>query len=565
MKPARLSDVLHLVLERLAGVFGEADPAVRQSGRAVVGSSLVALSVSLFAALVSLALGARADALVSLVFAVGALASLVAWRRTRWTRAVLQGAVASYLLVCLVAAVRIDVTWLVWSAVISIGAFYVGGLRTGLGWSVIALVTSLVAAGLADRPSWSTASLVRLLLLGPTLAALGGLYELSRRRMLEELEAARLAALDARDARGRLLARVSHEIRTPLNGVLGLSQSLLTQPLPDDVRRDLDLIRQSGTGLLAMINDLLDIARAEAGKLELHPSDVELQRLVLDVAALYRATADARGLRLEVQGVEPGPVWIRVDEVRLRQVLGNLIANAVKFTDTGSVTVRLTKGREASGLLEFAVSVEDTGSGIPPQGLERLFQPFTQVHSHNRNQGSGLGLAISRELAARLGGQLSAASTVGKGSVFTLLLTVERVDPPAIDRLMTPVPLPPFRALVVDDNELNRRVARALLTKLGGAVEEARDGKECLEAALAGRFSIILMDLQMPELDGYEATRLLRARGDTSPIIALTASAGPETEALCLAAGMNSVITKPLQFDLLRQRVAEALQARRAA
>lgn len=558
--------MLHLVLERLAGVFVEASPAVRQSGRAVVGSSLVALAMSVLAGLLFESLGATPDAIVSMVCGLGALGSMVAWRTTRRTLVVLHGAVAWYLITCLVAAARIDVTYLVWSSVLSIGAFYVGGLRAGLAWSSIALLTSLGAAVfVTGSPDGGPGSLVRLLFLGPTLAGLGGLSELSRRRMLEELEAARLAALDARDARGRLLARVSHEIRTPLNGVLGLSQSLLAQPLPDEVRRDLDLIRQSGTGLLAMINDLLDIARAEAGKLELHPTTVELQRLILDVAALYRATAEGRGLTLEVQGVGPDQVWIRVDEVRLRQVLGNLITNAVKFTPAGVVTVRLTRGREASGLLEFAISVEDTGTGIPPEGLDRLFQPFTQVHLDNKNQGSGLGLAISRELASRLGGQLSAASTVGKGSVFTLLLTVERIDPPAIDRMLTPVPLPPFRALVVDDNELNRRVARALLTKLGGAVEEAPDGKACLERAAAARYDLILMDLQMPELDGYEATRLLRERGDPSSIIALTASAGPETEALCLAAGMKAVLTKPLQFDLLRQRVAEALQARRAA
>lgn len=562
---------MSLILERIAGVVTETEPRVRQEGRVVVATSLVAVVTASALGIAYVALGSRADAFLCVPSALGGVFMLGTWRVTRRTIAMMHVTLAWYSVLFLGAALLVgDVAYLAWLAVIPLAAFFIGGLRVGLGWSAVALGGAalggglMLSLGLASTTS-GPAAVLRVFSLPPTIAALGALFELARKKSVDEVDVARVAALRASEAKGQLLARVNHEIRTPLNGVLGLTQSLLMQPLPDEAHRDLDLIRQSGAGLLALINDLLDIARAEAGKLELHPTTVDLHRLLHDTVGLYRASAEARGLELVLDGLSPGPLWVRVDEIRLRQVIGNLVANAVKFTERGSVTVRLARGREADGLMQVALSVEDTGRGIPPEGLDRLFEPFTQIHADPSHRGSGLGLALSRDLATRLGGQLSAASTVGSGSVFTLMLTVERAAPPAMERMLTPAPLPPFRALVVDDNELNRKVARALLVRLGARIEDAADGRAGAEAALAGSFDIVFMDLQMPELDGYEATRLLRTRGFKGAILALTASSGPETESLCLAAGMNGCLTKPLQLEQLRNRIEDVLRPRSAA
>ncbi|MDP3499736.1 MAG: ATP-binding protein [Myxococcales bacterium] len=371
----------------------------------------------------------------------------------------------------------------------------------------------------------------------PTLAALGYFFERSRQTSAEELAAAAHTAQQATRVKSRLLAHVSHEIRTPLNGVLGLTQSLLHQPLPLGAHADLLLIQRSGTGLLALINDLLDTARAESGQLELHPGPVDVRQLVRDVVALYRETARNKGLALAFDG-EGEACWATTDEVRLRQVLANLVANALKFTQTGAVTVRFRRGPDTLPAVDLALSVEDTGRGISPKDLPRLFEPFTQLHGDVPHEGSGLGLAISQQLATQLGGRLTVESTEGRGSRFTLRISLPAaVAPPS--RVTTPKALPAFSALVVDDNQINLRVASALLERVGAVVETAEDGEAAFTRVLDRPFDVVLMDLQMPRLDGIEATRRLRAAGFRAPIVALTASAGPETRDECLACGMN--------------------------
>lgn len=560
---------MQLTLERLAGVERETDVGLRLRGRSVAAVCLVAVFAGALLAITHVIVESPFDAIISAVAALGGPVVLLWWRRTRSRSAALNLTLSWYLALFFVGAFWThDVTYLAWFSSLPIGAFFIGGQQSGLRWTVVVFVCLAVIVGhLLSSPLEAEAPLVvkavRAIGLPATIAALGYLFERSRTRALHELDTARLAALEANAARGRLLAKVSHEVRTPLNGVLGLTQSLLLQPLPDAVRHDLDLIHQSGTGLVSLINDLLDLARVEAGKLELHPAPVDLRRVVLDVSGLHRAAAVQKGLELRVHGVDL-PLWVSTDEVRLRQVLGNLVANAVKFTERGAVTIALVRGRDANGLVEVGLSVEDTGRGIPAEALSSLFQPFTQAHRDLEHTGSGLGLAISQELVRTLGGQLSAASTVGVGSVFTVLLTVPTALPHE-RRTPTPQVLPTFRALVVDDNALNRRVARALLERIGGVTREAGDGREALTLAQAEPTDLVFMDLQMPVMDGLEATRALRAAGFSGGILALTASAGPETEAECLAAGMNGCVAKPVQLERLRDEVARVLKLKRAA
>jgi len=560
---------MQLTLERLAGVERETDVGLRLRGRSVAAVCLVAILAGAALAITHVIVESPFDAIISAVAALGGPVVLLWWRRTRSRPAALNLTLSWYLALFFVGALWThDVTYLAWFSSLPIGAFFIGGQQSGLRWTVVVFLCLAVIVGhLLSSPLEVEAPLVvkavRAIGLPATIAALGYLFERSRTRALHELDTARLAALEANAARGRLLAKVSHEVRTPLNGVLGLTQSLLLQPLPEAVRHDLDLIHQSGTGLVSLINDLLDLARVEAGKLELHPAPVDLRRLVLDVSGLHRAAAVQKGLELRVDGVDL-PLWVSTDEVRLRQVLGNLVANAVKFTERGAVTIALARGRDSNGLVEVGLSVEDTGRGIPAEALSSLFQPFTQAHRDLEHTGSGLGLAISQELVGTLGGQLSAASTVGVGSVFTVLLTVPTALPHE-QRTPTPQVLPSFRALVVDDNALNRRVARALLERIGGVTREAGDGCEALTLAQAEPTDLVFMDLQMPVMDGLEATRALRAAGFAGGILALTASAGPETEAECLAAGMNGCVAKPVQLERLREEVARVLKLKRAA
>lgn len=555
-------------LEHLSGVSDTSDLELRRQGRIVASMAMVGTCAAGLLAVLYLALSSPADALTGAVAALGGLIVLVCWRATHSVRVVTHFTL-TWLLVLFVGAAMTTqaLAYLAWLAIVPLLAFFVGGLRVGAGWSVIvglALVGAAVALTVLPLefgvPGTPLVRTLRVASLPPVIAALGLFFELSRVRSASEMEAARAEAMLASEAKGRLLAKVSHEIRTPLNGVLGLTQSLLLQKLPERAQQDLELIQQSGAGLLALINDLLDIARAESGKLELRLGPVELTRVLREVVALHQPAVGNKPVRLTTKELPDTPLWVRTDEVRLRQVLNNLVSNAVKFTDAGTVAVHLTLGRAGGGLQECAIAVEDTGRGMSAAGLERLFQPFTQLHADLSHLGSGLGLSIARELANQLGGTVSAASTEGVGSLFTLLLVLERCEAPRLAPAVAP--LPAFRALVVDDNALNRRVARALLEKLGGVVLEAHDGQAALEVAARETLDVILMDLQMPVLDGLEATRGLVARGDRTPIIGLTASAGPDTAAECRAAGMVGCLSKPVQLEVLQLELSQALAAR---
>jgi len=402
-----------------------------------------------------------------------------------------------------------------------------------------------------------------------------------RRRAQEEsdradrLERAKLAAEAASLAKSQFLASISHEIRTPMTAILGFTELLLEDPglaaaVPERAE-DLRTIRQSGLHLLDLINDLLDLSEIEAGKLRVISGPCSPASLAAEVAASLRGRAEAKGLALGVEFKGAVPEAIATDAVRLRQILINLVGNAVKFTREGSVTLRLGPGGTGPGGPTLRFDVVDTGVGVGPEGLKHLFEPFYRGDAGIADApgGTGLGLAISRRLAEALGGTILVQSTPGVGSTFGLVLPIGPptpalgTDPP---RPAAPIKLAGL-VLLAEDNEAVRRVVTLRLQAAGATVVAARHGREALDLALAAReagspFDAILMDMQMPVLDGYEATRQLRAAGLTTPIVALTAYAMAEDREECLRFGCDDHVSKPVDWDQL-SRVLGRLLGRR--
>lgn len=370
--------------------------------------------------------------------------------------------------------------------------------------------------------------------------------------LLDALAREQLRAIEriqqAERAKSAFLANIGHEIRTPMNGVLGMTDALLGRPLGLDERSMVETIRASGGLLLALIDDLLDLSKLEARRLVLHEAPLRPAELADDLQRLWSPVATRKGLTLKVTVYRGLPAALVLDGLRLRQILGNLISNAIKYTEKGGVTVHLDRGE---GVLSCVV--EDTGVGISAEQQRQLFARFAQVADARvlRSQGAGLGLVLSRELAVHMGGTLELESTPGVGSRFTCRLPLVAADAP-IAPAQTPVAIEafprPLRVLVVDDNSVNLLVARRLLEQRGCAVQEASDGQSALDAVSRERFDVVLMDVYMPDMDGLEATRQIRARGDTAslPIIGLSASADPEEVRNCRDAGMTDFLAKPL-------------------
>jgi signal transduction histidine kinase/BarA-like signal transduction histidine kinase len=382
--------------------------------------------------------------------------------------------------------------------------------------------------------------------LGAAMALLGALAQ-ERERSLDRLR-------EAERAKSAFFANVGHEIRTPMNGVLGMTEALLAHPLGPEERAMAETIRASGGVLMALIDDLLDLSKLEAGRLELREEAVALRGLQEELRALWTPLAVAKRLTLAVALDPELPPAVRLDGVRLRQVLGNLVSNAIKFTPSGSVSVRL--GAEGDWL---TCAVEDTGIGISPAQAGRLFERFVQADDARarRYQGTGLGLALSRELAVHMGGTLEVASTEGQGSRFSLRLPLRPAPlPPGSAAAGARLP-PGLKVLVVDDNAVNRLVATRLLDRQGCQVVTAEDGPGALAALASAEFDVVLMDVHMPVMDGLEATRQIRAQPGRGrlPIIAVSASAASEDIESCRQAGMNDFLAKPVTRD----RVVETL------
>ena len=369
-----------------------------------------------------------------------------------------------------------------------------------------------------------------------------------------DLRMALAVAEEASSAKTQFLANMSHEIRTPMNGVLGLAQLLLASDLSSRQREYVEALQHAGEGLLSLLNDVLDFARGDAGRLRLEDIAFDLPGTVHEVGFLFAQRAQEKGIRFDCDVAPDVPRFVHGDPLRLRQILSNLVSNAIKFTENGGVVVRVdTRGSDAAGRARLVFEVIDTGIGIAAESRARLFEAFSQADESmsRRFGGSGLGLAICKQLADLMGGEISLRGRADGGSIFTVILPFALAEAPTSVR---PAPMPTtvgtMRVLLAEDNPTNRLVAQAMLEELGGvSVITAYDGVGALEAFREA--DLILMDCQMPRLDGYEATRQIREIEHKEgrvpiPIVALTAHALDEERRRCFEVGMNDFLVKPV-------------------
>jgi PAS domain S-box-containing protein len=407
---------------------------------------------------------------------------------------------------------------------------------------------------------------------GRPIQLIGAMQNITARKEAEvALLKAKEEAEAANQAKSIFLATMSHEIRTPLNGVLGMAQAMAADELSAPQRSRLETIRQSGETLLVILNDLLDLSKIEAGKLELEVADFPLRPLLDGVRATYSDLAARKGLQLLLDVCPDAAGVYRGDSTRLRQILFNLVSNALKFTQVGEVRVSVRREGET-----LVCAVRDTGIGIPADRLSRLFNKFEQadVSTTRKFGGTGLGLAISRELATLMGGAVEVMSRPDEGSIFTLRLPVTRIGDEAASDAPSPAPLlepqGPLRVLAAEDNSVNQTVLRALLQQIGVEPEIVEDGAAAVAAWRAGEWDVILMDVQMPVMDGPDATRAIRAAEAATgrprtPIIALTANAMSHQVEEYVAAGMDGLIPKPIRIDELFSVLGAVLDAPQAA
>lgn len=391
--------------------------------------------------------------------------------------------------------------------------------------------------------------------------------------LIEELEAARDKANAASDAKSNFLGVISHELRTPMNGVLGAAQLLAATRLEPAQREYLSIIRNSGDNLLSLLNDILDMTKIEAGKMTFETVDISIADLHKRVVGPFEAQAQAKGLEFVAQFEGEVPAVVRGDPLRVCQVIHNLLSNAVKFTEAGQVTYTVRGEKIDHDVVRFAFTVRDSGAGITATDLEKLFQPFTQVDasSTRRFGGTGLGLTIARRMANIMGGDILVDSTVGEGSTFTFVCdakVVEWAQAEAADPIVANVEGGrSLSVLVVEDHPVNRMILDAWMASAGHTSTSAENGEIAVRLAAEQRFDLVIMDVNMPVMDGLTATRAIRAGAGPNketPIAVLSASARSEDHQAGLEAGADAYLNKPIDFNALAHVMNRATAGRAA-
>jgi signal transduction histidine kinase/ActR/RegA family two-component response regulator len=391
--------------------------------------------------------------------------------------------------------------------------------------------------------------------------------------LIAELETARDRADAANEAKSAFLGVISHELRTPMNGVLGAAQLLSATRLDTTQRDYVSIVRNSGDSLLTLLNDILDMTKIEAGRMEFDNADVDFRDLHARISGVASAQAQAKELSYRAELTGDIPAIVRGDAVRVGQILQNLLSNAIKFTSDGEILFRVEGRRLSDDRVAFVFAVTDTGPGIATGDLQRLFEPFTQLDgsSTRRHGGTGLGLTISRRLAEIMGGTICVDTRLGEGSTFTFTVEAEVLDwaneAPAEEAVEDAVCERALKVLVVEDHPVNRMIVEAWMASAGHVTVLAENGQLALEACAVEAFDLILMDVNMPVMDGLTATRALRSQpgpNQTSPVVVLSASARTEDHEAGLSAGADAYLNKPIDFRALAEMLVRCAAGREA-